>query len=141
MKANVNRVDASEILKTLPPDQAFLFFEDIGKYTGKLAANLDDFHGIVKTIDMKSLIFHFRRGDYEKWIRESIRDLELARRLKRINKTSSGEELRKKILQPVIRRLDELHKMSHQKPPAHKRARRKSRPKIAPAKSRTRKDC
>ena len=141
MKTNVNRVDASEILKTLPPDQAFLFFEDIGKYTGKLAANLDDFYGIVKTIDMKSLIFHFRRGDYEKWIRESIRDLELARRLKRINKTSSGEELRKKILQPVIRRLDELHKMSHQKPPAHKRARRKSRPKIAPAKSRTRKDC
>lgn len=141
MKANVNRVDASEILKTLPPDQAFLFFEDIGRYTGKLAANLDDFCGIVKTIDMKSLIFHFRRGDYEKWIRESIRDLELARRLKRINKTSSGEELRKKILQPVIRRLNELHKMSHQKPPAHKRARRKSRPKIAPAKSRTRKDC
>jgi len=141
MKTNINRVDASEILKTLPPDQAFLFFEDIGKYTGKLAANLDDFHGIVKTIDMKSLIFHFRRGDYEKWIRESIRDLELARRLKRINKTSSGEELRKKILQPVIRRLDELHKMSHQKPSVHKRARRKSRPKIAPAKSRTRKDC
>ena len=141
MKANVNRVDASEILKTLPPDQAFLFFEDIGRYTGKLAANLDDFCGIVKTIDMKSLIFHFRRGDYEKWIRESIRDLELARRLKRINKTSSGEELRKKILQPVIRRLDELHKMSHQKLPAHKRTRRKSRPKIAPAKSRTRKDC
>ena len=139
MKVNVNRAGASGILRTLPPDQRFLFFEDVGKYTGKLAANLDDFYKIIKTVDMKSLTFHFRRGDYERWVRESIHDLQLARRLERIKKTNSGKELRKKILQPVRRRLDELRKMSRQKPRKHKRAKRKSTLKRAPAKSRARK--
>ena len=140
MKANVNRANASEILRTLPPDQNFLFFEDIGRYTGKLAANLDDFYKIIKTIDMKSLTFHYRRGDYERWIRESIHDIQLARRLESIKKTNSGEELRRKILQPVRRRLDELNKTSRQKPSKQKRVKRKTTPKIAPTKSRARKD-
>jgi len=140
VKENVNRVNASEILRTLPPDQSFLFFEDIGKYTGKLAASLDDFCRTIKTVDMKSLTFHFRRGDYERWIRESIHDLQLARRLERIKKEKSGEELRKKILQPVQRRLNELHKKSRKKNRKHKRAKRKSKPKMARAKSRARKD-
>lgn len=111
MKANVDRVGASVILRTVPLGQSFLFFEDIGTYTGRLAANLDDFCEIVKTIDVKSLTFHFRRGDYERWIRESLHDVQLARRLKRIKKSNSGEELRNKILQAARRRLDELHEM------------------------------
>ena len=112
MKANVDRESASEILRTVPPDQSFLFFEDIGKYTGRMAANLDDFCEIIKTIDVKSLTFHFRRGDYERWISKSLHDVQLARRFKRIKKSNSGEELRNKILQAAIRRLDELHEMT-----------------------------
>jgi len=110
MKANVDEASASEILRTVPPDQSFLFFEDIGKYTGKLATNLDDFCETVKTIDKKSLKFHFKRGDYERWIKESLHDIQLARRLKRIKKSSRGKELRNKILRTVRRRLNELHK-------------------------------
>ena len=112
MKTNIDRTGASKILRTVPPDKSFLFFEDIGKYTGRLAASLDDFCEIIKIIDKKSLTFHFRRGDYEKWIKKSIHDAQLARRLKRIKKSNSGEELRKKILHAVRKRLDELHKMS-----------------------------
>jgi hypothetical protein len=118
-------VDASETLRTVPPDQSFLFFEDIGKYTGRLAANLADFCENMKTIDIKSVTFHFERGDYERWIRETLHDAELARKLKRIKKSSSGEELRNKILQPVRKRLDELQKMSRKKPRAHGRTQRK----------------
>jgi len=110
MKTNVNRMAASEILRTVPPDQSFLFFEDTGKYTGKLAANLADFWENVKTIDIKSVTFHFERGDYERWIKETLHDAELARKLKRIKKSCSGEELRNKILQAVRKRLDELQK-------------------------------
>jgi len=112
MKASVSRVGASEILRTVPPDQSFLFFEDIGKYTGRLAANMNDFCEIIKTIDIKSLVFHFGRGDYERWIRESLHDAQLAGRLKRIKKSYSGEELRNKMLHTVRKRLDELYKMS-----------------------------
>jgi len=110
MKANVSRVDASDILRTVPPDQSFLFFEDIGKYTGRLAANLADFCENMKTIDMKSVTFHFERGDYERWIRETVHDTELARKLKRIKKSSSGEQLRNRILRSVRKRLNELQK-------------------------------
>ena len=110
MKANVSRVDASDILRTVPPDQSFLFFEDIGKYTGRLAANLADFCENMKTIDMKSVTFHFERGDYERWIRETLHDAELARKLKRIKKSSSGEQLRNRILRSVGKRLNELQK-------------------------------
>lgn len=110
MKANVGRVDASDILRTVPPDQSFLFFEDIGKYTGRLAANLADFCENMKTIDIASVTFHFERGDYERWVRETLHDAELARKLKRIKKSSSGEQLRNKILRSVRKRLNELQK-------------------------------
>jgi len=110
VKPNVSRVDASEILRTVPPDQSFLFFEDVGKYTGRLAANLADFCEKIKMIDIKSVTFHFERGDYERWIRETLHDAELARKLKRMTK-ATGEELRNKILQTAKRRLYELQKM------------------------------
>lgn len=110
MKANASRVNASEILRTVPPDQSFLFFEGIGKYTGRLAANLADFCENIKTIDIQSVTFHFERGDYEKWIRETLHDAELARRLGRIQRSSSGEELRNKILQSAKGRLYELQR-------------------------------
>jgi len=110
MKTSANRVGASEILRTVPPDQSFLFFEGIGKYTGRRAANLADFCENMKMVDIQSVTFHFERGDYERWIRETLHDAELARRLKRIKKSSSGEELRNKILQTVKRRLFELQK-------------------------------
>jgi len=125
MKAHAGRVDASEILRTVPPDQSFLFFEDIGKYTGRLAANLADFCEDIKTVDIKSVKFHFGRGDYERWVRETLHDAKLARRLKRMKKTISGEQLRNKILQVVRKRMDELQKTSRQKPRAHRRTKRK----------------
>lgn len=111
MKTNVREVNASKILRTVPPDQAFLFFEEMGKYTGRSARNLDEFFEIVETIDTRSLTFHFRRRDFDKWIGESIRDVQLARRLKRIKESISGEELRNKILGVVRRRLNELNEM------------------------------
>jgi len=112
MKADTSRVNASEVLRTVSPNQSFLFFEGIGKYTGRRAANLADFCENIKTIDIKSVTFHFERGDYERWIRETLHDAELARKLKRMTK-STGEELRNKILQTVKRRLYELQKISH----------------------------
>ena len=113
MKTNVNRANASEILRTVPPDKAFLFFEDIGKYTGKLATNLADFFEDIKTVHPNSVTFHFKRGDFEKWIQEALHDATLARRVKRIKKSYSGKELRDKISQIVKKRLEELQEHSH----------------------------
>lgn len=125
MKTNARRMDASEILRTVPPDQSFLFFEDVGQYTGRLATNLADFCEDIKMIDIKSVTFHSERGDYERWVRETLHDLQLARRLKRVSKSNSGEKLRNKILQVVRKRLDELQRMSRRKSRAHRHTHRK----------------
>lgn len=110
MKTNAGRAKP-HILKSVPLDQSFLFFEDIGKYTGKSARNLDEFFEITKTVEVESVTFHFGRGDFDKWIKESLCDAQLAKRMKRIKKTSSGEELRNKMLRIVRRRLNELNEM------------------------------
>jgi hypothetical protein len=109
MKADVRELNPSKILRTVPLDQSFFFFKDIGEYTGRLARNLDEFFEIINQIDVKSVTFHFGRGDFDKWIRESLQDAQLARSLKRIKKSASGEELRNKISRAVRRRLNELN--------------------------------
>jgi hypothetical protein len=111
MRADARELNPSKILRTVPPNQSFFFFEDIGKYTGRLARNLDEFFEIINQIDVKSVTFHFRRGDFDKWIREGLNDAKLARSLKRIRKSASGEELRNKISRAVRRRLNELNEM------------------------------
>ncbi len=113
MKTKANKADASEILRTVPPDEAFLFFEDIGKYTGKLATSLEDFFKDIKTISTKSVRFHFKRGDFEKWIQGILHDATLARRIKRIKKSYSGKQLRDEISQIVKKRLEDLQARSH----------------------------
>jgi len=113
MKTNWKKTDASEILRTVPPDKAFLFFEDEGYYTGKLATNLADFLKDIKTVPANSVTFHFKRGDFEKWIQEILHDPTLAQRIKRIKKSYSGKELRDKISQIVRKRLREVQKRSH----------------------------
>ena len=111
MKADVRELNPSKILRAVPLDQSFFFFEDMGKYTGRSARNLNEFFEIINQIDVKSVTFHFRRGDFDKWIRKSINDYKLARSLKRIKKSASGEELRNKISCAVRRRLNELNEM------------------------------
>lgn len=104
----INEEIASEILRTVPYDKAFHFFTGIGQYSGKLAASLADFCKKIKTIDIKSVDFHSKRRDFEKWIRKIIGDVNLANEINKIEKSIQGEELRVKIYQTVDRRLSSL---------------------------------
>jgi len=63
------RVDcesASWILEAVPIDKAFLFFKDVGEYTGKLASSLEDFLAKMNVIPLRSLEFHLGRPDFQK---------------------------------------------------------------------------
>lgn len=111
MRADARELNPSKILRTVPLDQSFFFFEHTGAYTGRSARNLNEFFEIINQIDVKSVTFHFRRGDFDKWIRESLNDVKLARSLKRIKKSACGEELRNKISRAIRRRLNELDEM------------------------------
>jgi len=99
---------ATKILRILSPQEYFLFFTDIGQYTGEFAQSLEDFYGKISRVPLKSLDFHFRRGDFEKWIRKTLGDAYLADRINRINKSIQMEKLRTILKRIVKRRLNQL---------------------------------
>lgn len=107
-KSRMDRELASRILRTVPIPEAFLFFMDIGQYDGEFATCLADFCEKLKKIPLKSMEFHFKRGDFERWIRETLTDEYLANRISKIDRSARGEELRTAIQRIVKNRLDKL---------------------------------
>ena len=85
----------------------FYFFTDIGQYTGLLAVSLSDFYDKLKRVDTRSLLFHLRRCDFQKWIKSSwnlielIQDLDLLR-----EKQLTGKLLREQLLTVVACHLE-----------------------------------
>jgi len=96
------------ILRTVPMHGAFLFFTDIGHYTGEFASSLTDFCEKLKKIPLSSIEFHHKRGDFERWIREMMGDEYLADEMSKIGRLTQGEELRTTIRKIVERRLYQL---------------------------------
>jgi hypothetical protein len=110
-KRTRNTIDpelASRIHRTVALPEAFLFFTDIGQYTGELAQSLADFLEKLEKIPLKSMEFHFKRGDFERWIRETLGDYYLANRMNKIDRSTQGEELKTTIQIIVKRRIDQL---------------------------------
>ncbi len=98
------------LLRTVPPEQGFHFYEDIGKPTPKIAHSLEEFANIIQTIDVSAIDFHFHRGDFEKWFSEVIRDDVMSERISTIDKDKHGEELKHALINDVWERLEELRK-------------------------------
>ena len=88
-------------LRTVPFESGFHFYTAIGNYTGITATNLSEFATKLETIPMESVIFHFRRKDFQRWIEYTIDDAALAERIGRIKGEQSAEGLRKEILKNV----------------------------------------
>jgi hypothetical protein len=113
---------ASSILRIVPANNAFYFFTDIGQYTNRCSAYLADFCNAIQTVNVRSVEFHFKRGDFAIWIRETLGDNELAYKINRVSKTLRGEELRTTIHQSVDVRLIKLKKLQASEEPYLERA-------------------
>ena len=111
----------SNILRIVPTNNAFYFFIDIGQYTDRCSTCLADFCNAIRTIDVRSVEFHFKRGDFALWIRRTLGDNELANEIDRISKKIRGEELRTTIHQTVDARLTKLKKLQASEEPYLKR--------------------
>ena len=98
------------ILKPVPREKAFYFYNDIGNYTGKSAASLKEFAENVEAVDVKSLAFHLRRGDFENWITGVLKDEELAKQVRDELRATNlrGEDLRNRLHSIVTARLEQL---------------------------------
>jgi hypothetical protein len=90
-----------EFLKTVPFESGFRFYTAVGKYTGITATSLNEFAAKLQIVPIESVEFHFQRKDFQQWIRDTIKDTELAERMNRIKEGLSAEDLRKEILSTV----------------------------------------
>jgi len=101
---------ASNLLRSVPPQNAFYFYRATGAPTGAAARNLPDFLGII--IDITSLQFHLGRGDFENWVK-MLGDNTLAKQLAGLkDKQLRGEQLRSELVDAVKARLTTLQKTS-----------------------------
>ncbi len=98
----------SKILETVPFEHGFHFVTEKGGYTGVTAISLADFDLKLETIDADSILFHYPRGDFQKWIEDTLGDRELANRMCFIKANISGEDLREQLIQLVRKRMNEF---------------------------------
>ncbi len=107
----VDKQKAAEIVTYLPMEKSFHFYADIGKPLDAFATSLGDFSEKIQKVDLGSIEFHIRRGDFEAWF-TSLGDIELARKtLLAREQKMSGEELRKKLHEIIRKRFEELAKI------------------------------
>ncbi len=101
------------ILRVLPRDKAFYFYEGLGKPTGEFAESLLDFRDKIMTLQLSSLIYHMERNDIENWIEEVVGDPPLAERISKI----VPHDLLKMELRGIIEtRIIELTEMRRNQP-------------------------
>lgn len=99
-----------KILASVQSDKAFHFYLDIGMPMDESATSLREFGAKLKTVDIKSLEFHVKRGDFEKWV-YFLGDGELAKSLISVrDRDLSGEKLRVNLVSVVQTRVRQLER-------------------------------
>ena len=105
-----SKTELQVLLASVPYEKGFHFFTEPGKYTGITAISLDELAAKINTVPVESVIFHFQRGDYQKWLIEVIGDEELAKRIDKIRETewASADSVRNVLFQTVQKAVSEL---------------------------------
>jgi hypothetical protein len=101
---------AKNSLRTVSYENGFHFYTGIGKYSGLTATSLSEFVDKLQKVSADSAVFHFRRGDFQKWFRNVIGDELVAKRVDQLQgwSDSSAENLRKDIVKALEIRIAEL---------------------------------
>ncbi len=107
MKSNA-KPDMGKILSSVPREIGFHFSDEKFVYTGITALSLAEFALKMETVPVNSILFHYPRGDFQKWIQGTLGDEVLANRLSLIQSGLLGENLRMQILRIVKSRINEL---------------------------------
>jgi hypothetical protein len=103
--------EALKVLRIVGDQEAFYFYEDIGKPTGEVAKSLLDFLDKMTSVKTESLMFHLQRKDFQNWVEKILGDSKLARELAGIS-SSNTDDVRTKIHETVENRLRELRDTS-----------------------------
>lgn len=107
-KKAITKSVAEKILAPVPYANGFHFFTSFGMYTGETAISLEHFTREIETIPLESIEFHFKRGDFQKWVASTLGDDKLAEEIGCIEENLSGEPLRKTLLTVLNARINSL---------------------------------
>lgn len=94
------------ILRTVPDNKAFYFYEGEGKPCTQVAKSLQEFCDKINTVPQSSLVFHLKRKDFGNWFTQIIEDSVLAKRIGKIN--VKNLDLKLKLYSTVNNRIREL---------------------------------
>ncbi|MFQ6074381.1 MAG: alpha-amylase, partial [Candidatus Bathyarchaeia archaeon] len=102
---------AKRILRKVPAEKGFTFSYDFAKPTKWTVHSLKEFYSTLKIVSLRSIRFHMKRGDFERWIRWVIGDNKLADKLAAATKSKmTGDEIRERVLSLVGQRIKELER-------------------------------
>jgi hypothetical protein len=104
----VSKEKATQILAYAPHDKSFNFYKSVDNPLGVHAHNLRDFTTKIDKVDVASLEFHIKRGDFEAWFK-SLGDEELVKKMALIKQRNlTGEHLRDHMHEAVDKHFHEL---------------------------------
>ena len=104
--------DSSTILRTVPFESGFHFRTDRGTYTGLTANSLENFASIIESVEDESVSYHYYRGDFQKWIEDTLGDKKFADSLCFIDRDISVKQLRQELLKRLNKRIKELEALT-----------------------------
>ena len=86
----------------VPKEMGFHFYTGIGVPTGLIAQTLEEFYRFIKQVSTDSLEFHLYRRDFEKWLRDVLKNSELAEEIGNLKMDElKSEDLRKELLKAI----------------------------------------
>jgi hypothetical protein len=109
---NVKEKDPAVILRVVPAEEGFHFMTENGVYAGVTANSLEDFTAKLHAIDVESVVYHYYRGDFQRWIEGTLGDKDFADQLCFIPTNIAGETLRDELLRRLDKRLTDLKSLN-----------------------------
>jgi hypothetical protein len=104
----ITKEKATQILAYAPHDKSFNFYKSVDNPLGVHAHNLRDFTVKIDKVDISSLEFHLKRGDFEAWFK-SLGDEELVKKMALLKQRNlTGEHLREHMHEAVDDHFHEL---------------------------------
>ena len=100
------------ILRVVPTEQGFHFMTEHGAYIGLTATSLEDFATKLKTVDVESVVYHYYRGDFQRWIDGVLGDRDFANKLYFVATNISGKKLREELSKMLDKRISDLKSLS-----------------------------
>jgi DNA-binding PadR family transcriptional regulator len=110
----IDKEKAKAILAYSSHNRVFHFYADMDKPLNMHAHNLRDFANKLDRIDIASIDFHTKRGDFEAWF-IGIGDVELAKKLALLKQRDiTGDDLRRHLREIIEARYAALAKLADQ---------------------------